>query len=39
MYILNSVAGVGYAPSYQGKSLSGQIANPQTKLPAPMMSS
>jgi hypothetical protein len=27
-YYLNSVAGVGYAPSYQGKTLYGQITNP-----------
>jgi hypothetical protein len=28
-YCLNSVAGVGYAPSYHGKTLSGQIVNPE----------
>jgi hypothetical protein len=28
IYYLNSVAGVGYAPSYQGKTLYGQITNP-----------
>jgi hypothetical protein len=28
IYYLNSVDGVGYAPSYQGKTLYGQITNP-----------
>jgi hypothetical protein len=29
IYYLNSVAGVGYAPSYQGKTLYGQIVDPR----------